>query len=145
MRQALALDYNSMLHVLHHACAALRACAACTSCCGAAPHRKLLSRMHEGMSEGLHVLSSSQCSCGPTGAPYILQPSRVPPSLPLASLSSKQNKEFVRVGYYVNNDYTDADLIEAPPEKPVVEKLQRNVMSDHPRYACAPPAHPHTS
>jgi len=45
------------------------------------------------------------------------------------------------VGYYVNNEYTDADLIENPPDKPLIEKLQRNIMSDHPRcaraHACA--------
>ncbi len=46
-----------------------------------------------------------------------------------------QGKEFVRVGYYVNNEYADADLAENPPEKPLLDKLQRNIMSDHPRRA----------
>jgi hypothetical protein len=38
------------------------------------------------------------------------------------------------VGYYVNIEYTDADLIENPPDKPIIGKLQRNIMSDHPRW-----------
>ena len=35
------------------------------------------------------------------------------------------NKEFVRVGYYVNNDYTEEELRENPPEKPIIDKIQR--------------------
>jgi hypothetical protein len=37
------------------------------------------------------------------------------------------------VGYYVNNEYADAELAENPPPKPMLEKLQRNIMADHPR------------
>ena len=46
---------------------------------------------------------------------------------------SYKNKEFVRVGYYVNSEYTEPELIEAPPEVPHIEKLQRNIMTDYPR------------
>ncbi|GBF90307.1 histone chaperone ASF1A-like protein [Raphidocelis subcapitata] len=46
---------------------------------------------------------------------------------------SYQDKEFVRVGYYVNNEYAEADMVENPPDKPAIDKLQRNIMSDHPR------------
>lgn len=46
---------------------------------------------------------------------------------------SYRDKEFVRVGYYVNNEYTDPELIESPPEQPRIDKLQRNVLVDHPR------------
>ena len=35
---------------------------------------------------------------------------------------SYQAKEFLRVGYYVNVEYLDEALREAPPERPVVEK-----------------------
>lgn len=40
-------------------------------------------------------------------------------------------QEFIRVGYYVNNEYPEAEeqLREEPPEKPILEK-------------CAPPRHP---
>lgn len=41
-------------------------------------------------------------------------------------------QEFIQVGYYVNNDYQDAELREFPPEKPLLD-----------RYAShAPPANP---
>jgi len=35
---------------------------------------------------------------------------------------SYQAKEFLRVGYYVNVEYADEALREAPPERPVVER-----------------------
>lgn len=31
--------------------------------------------------------------------------------------------EFVRVGYYVNNEYNDPELTETPPLKPIFEKV----------------------
>lgn len=42
-------------------------------------------------------------------------------------------KEFVRVGYYVNNEYTDESLAQEPPQQVVVEKLQRNILADKPK------------
>jgi histone chaperone ASF1 len=41
--------------------------------------------------------------------------------------------EFVRVGYYVNNEYEDAELNADPPAKPIVEKIRRNVLAEKPR------------
>ncbi|KAJ7975784.1 histone chaperone ASF1B-like [Quillaja saponaria] len=41
-------------------------------------------------------------------------------------------QEFVRVGYYVNNDY-DEQLREEPPPKVLIDKVQRNILSDKPR------------
>ncbi len=32
--------------------------------------------------------------------------------------------EFVRVGYYVNNEYDDPELTENPPMKPIFEKVR---------------------
>lgn len=46
---------------------------------------------------------------------------------------SYRNQEFLRVGYYVNNEYTDIELINEPPEKPIIGKLFRNVLSAKPR------------
>ncbi|KAI8878615.1 anti-silencing protein [Backusella circina FSU 941] len=43
------------------------------------------------------------------------------------------DKEFVRVGYYVNNEYIDEELRENPPENVIIEKLQRNILSDKPK------------
>ena len=36
---------------------------------------------------------------------------------------SYKDKEFVRVGYYVNNEYNDAELRENPPTTPIYEKV----------------------
>jgi len=57
---------------------------------------------------------------------------------------SYENREFVRVGYYVNNEYTDEALALDPPTKPVIEKVQRQILAEKPRvtrfaikwYAC---------
>ena len=38
-------------------------------------------------------------------------------------ICSYLGKEFVRVGYYVNNDYTDPELRENPPEIPQFDKV----------------------
>lgn len=42
-------------------------------------------------------------------------------------------KEFIRIGYYVNNQYTDPELVENPPERPIPDKIQRSVLADKPR------------
>lgn len=42
-------------------------------------------------------------------------------------------KEFVRVGYYVNNEYDDEELKENPPEVPDFGKLTRNILDSKPR------------
>ena len=36
---------------------------------------------------------------------------------------SYKGQEFVRVGYYVNNEYTDPELAENLPAKPIFEKV----------------------
>ncbi|DBA03513.1 TPA: hypothetical protein N0F65_011414 [Lagenidium giganteum] len=46
---------------------------------------------------------------------------------------SYRGKEFVRVGYYVNNDYADPYLLENPPARVDITKLQRNILADKPR------------
>ncbi|KAL5022550.1 hypothetical protein ScPMuIL_001705 [Solemya velum] len=46
---------------------------------------------------------------------------------------SYRYKEFIRVGYYVNNEYTDPELKENPPASPIYEKLQRNILATCPR------------
>lgn len=42
-------------------------------------------------------------------------------------------QEFVRVGYYVNNDYDDEQLREEPPPKVLIDRIQRNILADKPR------------
>lgn len=47
---------------------------------------------------------------------------------------SYREKEFVRVGYYVNNEYTEPYDEEVGPQKPLdMSKVQRCVLSDKPR------------
>ncbi|KAG6027617.1 hypothetical protein E4U41_000878 [Claviceps citrina] len=61
-------------------------------------------------------------------------------------------REFVRVGYYVNNEYDSEELNADPPAKPIVERVRRNMLSEKPRVtrfaikwdseASAPPEYP---
>mmetsp|Transcript_18840 Transcript_18840/g.42103 ORF Transcript_18840/g.42103 Transcript_18840/m.42103 type:complete len:155 (-) Transcript_18840:1781-2245(-) len=44
-----------------------------------------------------------------------------------------KEKEFIRVGYYVNSEYDTPELNEAPPEQPIYERIQRNILADKPR------------
>lgn len=46
---------------------------------------------------------------------------------------SYRGHEFVRVGYFINNEYTDMELRENPPTQPLFEKVQRNILGDKPR------------
>ncbi|GAB2296996.1 Histone chaperone asf1b [Dionaea muscipula] len=46
---------------------------------------------------------------------------------------SYTGQEFVRVGYYVNNDYGDEQLREEPPQKVLIDRVQRNILADKPR------------
>lgn len=46
---------------------------------------------------------------------------------------SYNQKEFIRIGYYVNNEYVEEELRENPPERPILEKLCRSILADHPR------------
>ncbi|KAL2163452.1 hypothetical protein VTH06DRAFT_5510 [Thermothelomyces fergusii] len=61
-------------------------------------------------------------------------------------------REFVRVGYYVNNEYESEELRDNPPAKPEIDKIRRNVLANKPRVtrfaikwdseASAPPEYP---
>jgi len=46
---------------------------------------------------------------------------------------SYRSAEFIRVGYYVNIDYTEPELRETPPSPPLWDKLQRNILATNPR------------
>ena len=46
---------------------------------------------------------------------------------------SYRNQEFLRVGYYVNNEYEEEGLREEPPSTPIIDKLMRNILADKPR------------
>lgn len=46
---------------------------------------------------------------------------------------SYRGNEFIRIGYYVNNEYTDPDQKENPPAIPQFDKLTRNILATNPR------------
>ncbi|KAI6082038.1 histone deposition protein Asf1 [Hypoxylon rubiginosum] len=46
---------------------------------------------------------------------------------------SYDGREFVRIGYYVNNEYETDELNADPPAKPIIEKIRRNILADKPR------------
>ncbi|KAJ2884889.1 Histone chaperone asf1 [Coemansia aciculifera] len=43
------------------------------------------------------------------------------------------DKEFVRIGYYVDNAYTDEALLLTPPDVPMLDKIYRSILADKPR------------
>lgn len=46
---------------------------------------------------------------------------------------SYREQEFIRVGYYVSNEYEDPEMTENPPSEPDLEKLKRNILASNPR------------
>ncbi|EJS43188.1 asf1p [Saccharomyces arboricola H-6] len=46
---------------------------------------------------------------------------------------SYDGREFVRVGYYVNNEYDEEELRENPPTKVQVDHIVRNILAEKPR------------
>ncbi|KAI9786535.1 MAG: Histone chaperone asf1 [Peltula sp. TS41687] len=46
---------------------------------------------------------------------------------------SYDGREFVRVGYYVNNEYDLPELNEKPPARPIIERVTRHVLAEKPR------------
>lgn len=46
---------------------------------------------------------------------------------------SYSGREFVRVGYYVNNEYDSEELRENPPTKVQIDRVVRNILAEKPR------------
>lgn len=46
---------------------------------------------------------------------------------------SYKGNEFVRIGYYVNNEYDDEELNNNPPPTPLLERIRRNILAEKPR------------
>ena len=44
---------------------------------------------------------------------------------------SYNDKEFVRVGYYVNNEYDTEELRENPPAKVAIDHVVRNILAEN--------------
>jgi len=65
-------------------------------------------------------------------------PCRIPPAdlvgVTVILLSCHyRDREFIRIGYYVNTEYDTPELNEIPPEPPLYDRLIRNILSDKPR------------
>ena len=65
-------------------------------------------------------------------------PSKIPPEdllgvTVILLTALYRDQEFIRVGYYVNNEYTDEALQLEPPAKPVIEKVRRHILAEKPR------------
>ena len=46
---------------------------------------------------------------------------------------SYDDREFVRVGYYVNNEYDSEELNADPPAKPEIDRVKRSILAEKPR------------
>ena len=46
---------------------------------------------------------------------------------------SYNDTEFIRVGYYVNNEYADEELREEPPANARLDRVLRNILAEKPR------------
>lgn len=46
---------------------------------------------------------------------------------------SYKSQEFIRVGYFINNEYTDPELRENAPSPPQFDKVTRNILASEPR------------
>ncbi|KAK4476045.1 hypothetical protein MN116_001274 [Schistosoma mekongi] len=44
-----------------------------------------------------------------------------------------RDKEFIRVGYYVNNEYKREELRLEPPAEPILDELERHIIASDPR------------
>ena len=47
--------------------------------------------------------------------------------------ASYREQEFVRVGYYVTNEYEDMELRDNPPTEPQFDKLVRTIFTNEPK------------
>lgn len=46
---------------------------------------------------------------------------------------SYRGQEFIRVGYFINNEYSDPELRENLPSPPQFDKVTRNILASEPR------------
>lgn len=65
--------------------------------------------------------------------PELIPPSEMRGVTVVLLTCSYLEQEFIRVGYYVDNDYVDENLLESPPEHVDVSQLKRNILADKPR------------
>ncbi|XP_016959376.1 histone chaperone asf1 [Drosophila biarmipes] len=93
-------------------------------------HDQVLDTIYVGpVPEGRHIFVFQ---ADPPDVSKIPEPDAVGVTIVLLTCSYR-GQEFVRVGYYVNNDYADPEMRENPPPKPLFDKLTRNILASKPR------------
>ncbi|EDV97572.1 histone chaperone asf1 [Drosophila grimshawi] len=93
-------------------------------------HDQVLDTIYVGpVPEGRHIFVFQ---ADPPDVSKIPEPDAVGVTIVLLTCSYR-GQEFVRVGYYVNNDYADQEMRENPPTKPLFDKLTRNILASKPR------------
>ncbi|KAF3907112.1 hypothetical protein ABW21_db0203608 [Orbilia brochopaga] len=65
-------------------------------------------------------------------------PSRIPTSELLGVTvilltGAYDGREFIRVGYYVSNEYDNEEMNNEPPKQPQLERIVKNVLAEKPR------------
>ncbi|KAH6555874.1 hypothetical protein KP509_1Z220800 [Ceratopteris richardii] len=88
------------------------------------------------LSPDLHAFfdsDSTGCSCEDPPKPEKIPEEDILGVTVLLLTCSYMGPEFIRVGYYVSNEYIDEQLREEPPPKVLIDKVQRNILSDKPR------------
>lgn len=68
----------------------------------------------------------------------LIPPSEVLGVTVVLIVCSYAGQEFIRVGYYVNNEYDSEELKLEPPETPHIERIVRNILADKPRVTRIP-------
>ncbi|KAA0188017.1 hypothetical protein HAZT_HAZT010295 [Hyalella azteca] len=93
-------------------------------------HDQVLDTVYVGpVPEGRHLFVFE---ADPPDASKIPQSELVGVTVVLVTCSYK-GQEFVRVGYYVNNAYSDPEMQENPPEVPKLDAVTRNILASQPR------------
>ena len=86
--------------------------------------------VYTAVSVRIHVHTAVSTTQADSPNPDKLPPEDVVGVTVVLLTCSFRSNEFVRVGFYVNNEYTDAELAENPPAVPVFEKV--SVTTAHP-------------
>ena len=104
-----------------------------TTCsCGSCGPKQTASLAIRQLTSSPYVPSSFPLKADPPNPDLIPPEDLLGVTVVLITCSYKE-KEFIRVGYYVNNGYDDQALQEDPPPKPVYDRIVRNVLAEKPR------------
>lgn len=78
------------------------------------------------------VLTLTVCQTDAPNVDLIDQKEILGPTVILLTCSY-MDQEFIRIGYYVNNEYETPEMNENPPEEVAIARVVRNILADSPR------------